>query len=100
MNAEFLQNQWVSKSLAVILMLALLAPIFGWAAGTVGYTEPIDVAAEITGAADEAGDSSHGLFPGYTVPGVGNAAGTFVTALLGVALTLGVTFGAGRLLEG
>ncbi|MFB6096862.1 MAG: metal transporter [Haloferacaceae archaeon] len=99
MTATLLRRRWAQKALGAVLVLALLAPVFGWAAGAVGYAEPIDVAAEMTGAAQHAGDGAHGLFPGYSVPALGGAAGTFVSALLGIGLTLAVALGAGRLLE-
>lgn len=99
MSAAIVDRRWARKALAVVLVVALLAPVFGWAASAVGYAEPIDVAAEMTGAADEAADGSHGVLPGYTVPVLGSAAETLVSALIGVGLTLAVALGAGRLLE-
>lgn len=98
MNAAVAERSWVRKSLAALLLLALLAPVFGWAAGAVGYAEPIDVAAERTGAADAA-TGGHGLFPDYSVAGLGSSVGTLVSALIGIGLTLGVATAAGRLLE-
>ena len=89
---------WVRTSLAVLVVLALLAPVFGWAAGAVGYAEPIDVAAEATGAADAAA-GGHGVFPDYSVAGLGAGAGTLVAAAVGIALTLLVGLAVGRVLE-
>jgi cobalt/nickel transport protein len=83
----------------VLLVLVFLAPVFGWASGAVGYAEPLENAAEATGAADAASTTSPGVFPGYTVPGLDSSLGTLVSAIAGTALTLVVAVGAGRLLE-
>lgn len=90
---------WTRRALAGVLVLVLLAPVFGWASGAVGYAEPIDVAAEETGAADDATTINPGLFPDYGVPGLGSGLGTLVAGLVGTLLTLGVALAAGRLLE-
>ncbi|MFW5964272.1 MAG: PDGLE domain-containing protein [Natronomonas sp.] len=89
---------WLPRALAVLLVLALLAPVFGWAAGAVGYAEPLDNAAEATGATDHAESVAVAPFPDYGVPGVGAAVGTFLSALIGTALTLVVAVAIGRLL--
>ena len=90
---------WIRGAAVGILVLVVLAPVFGWAAGAVGYAEPLENAAEETGAMDAASSTAHGLFPDYAVPGLGPATGTFVAALLGTALTLVAAGGTGRLLE-
>ena len=89
---------WFRSALLVLLALVVLAPVFGWAAGQVGYAEPMENAAEATGAADQADALHRGLMPDYSVPGLGSAAGTLVAALAGTALTLTVATGFGRLL--
>jgi len=89
---------WLPRALAVLLVLALLAPVFSWAAGAVGYAEPLDNAAEATGAIAHAESVGVAPFPDYGVPGVGGAVGTFVSAVLGTALTLVVAVAIGRLL--
>ncbi|QPV64454.1 PDGLE domain-containing protein [Halosimplex litoreum] len=89
---------WLPKAVAVLLALALLAPVFGWAAGQVGYAEPLENAAEHTGATDDAEPVESAPFPDYGVPGLGSAPGTFVSALVGTGLTLLVAFGIGRVL--
>lgn len=91
-------REWVPRALGVLLALTLLAPAFGWAAGQVGYAEPLENAAEVTGAADEAEAVGVAPLPDYSVPGLGSAAGTFVSAVVGTALTLVVALGLGRLL--
>lgn len=82
-----------------ILVLVVLAPVFGWAAGAVGYAEPLENAAEETGAAGAAGSINPALLPDYSVPGLGAPLGTLVSAVVGTALTLAVALGAGRVLE-
>lgn len=89
---------WFPRALAVLLVLALLAPVFAWAAGQVGYAEPLENAAEATGATEHAETLHEGLFPDYGVPGMDAATGTFVSAVVGTALTLAVAAGLGRLL--
>ncbi len=73
--------------------------MFGWASGVVGYAEPLEHAAEVTGAADEANSAASGLFPNYSVPGLGAPAGTLVSALVGTVLTLVLALCTGTLLE-
>lgn len=90
---------WVRRALAGVLVLVLLAPVFGWAADAVGYTEPIDVAAERTDAGEHETTLSSGLLPDYSVPGLGSGVGTLIAGVVGTALTLGVALAAGRLLE-
>ena len=89
---------WLPRALAVLLVLAVLAPVFGWAAGAVGYAEPLENAAEATGATDDAESIASAPLPDYSVPGLGGATGTFVSAVVGTGLTLAVAAGLGRLL--
>jgi cobalt/nickel transport protein len=89
---------WLPRGLVALLVLALLAPVFGWAAGEVGYAEPLENAAEVTGATDDAEAVASAPFPDYGVAGLGSAAGTFVSAVVGTALTLLVAVAVGRLL--
>ncbi|MBV0924028.1 PDGLE domain-containing protein [Halomicroarcula limicola] len=89
---------WLPRALAALLVLTLLAPVFGWAAGAVGYAEPLENAAEATGATDHAESSGVAPLPDYGVPGLGGASGTLVSAIVGTALTLLAAAGLGRLL--
>jgi len=50
--------------------MVLLAPAFAWAASQVGYAEPLENAAETTGATDAAETLNPGLMPDYGVPGL------------------------------
>ncbi|MCU4802105.1 PDGLE domain-containing protein [Halobacteria archaeon HArc-gm2] len=93
-----LDRSWFLKGLAILLVLTLLAPVFGWAAGQVGYAEPLDNAAEATGATDAAETINPGLMPDYGVPGLGSASGTLLAALIGTGLTLVLATGMGRVL--
>lgn len=89
---------WVRRAALGLLVLVVLAPLFGWAAGTVGYAEPLENAAEETGAADAASQLNAGVLPEYSVPGLGSSLGTAVSAAVGTGLTLVVCLGLGRLL--
>jgi len=91
---------WVRRAVAGVLVLVLLAPVFAWAAGAVGYAEPLEHAAAATGAGDDAVSIAPALLPDYSVPGAPAPVGTLVSALVGTALTLVVAVGAGRVLEG
>ncbi|MFD1585462.1 PDGLE domain-containing protein [Halorientalis brevis] len=88
---------WRSRAALVLLVLVVLAPVFGWAAGQVGYAEPLENAAEETGAADDADPVHTGVLPDYSVPGLGSVSGTFLSAVVGTAVTLVVATGLGRL---
>lgn len=92
-------ESWARKALAVIAVLIVLAPVFGLASGAIGYAEPIDNAAEETGASDHESTLNSGIFPEYSVPGLGGGLGTVLSAIVGTGLTLGFAVGMGRLLE-
>jgi cobalt/nickel transport protein len=99
-DGGLLTRPWVRRGLAFVFVLVVLAPAFGWASGAVEYAEPLENAAEATGAAEHAETLNAGLLPDYGVPGVNPHLGTFVAGLVGTALTLGVTLGLGRVLDG
>lgn len=99
MTVALAEEPWVRRALLVVLVLALLAPVFAWTAGAVGYSEPLENAAEATGATDDAETLLPGLLPDYSVPGLGPGLGTLGSALAGTALTLAVALGLGRLLD-
>jgi len=92
-------DAWGRRALLALLVLVVLAPVFGWASGAVGYAEPLENAAETTGATDAADPIAPGLLPDYAVPGLDGPLGTLASAAVGTALTLAVALGAGRLLE-
>ena len=87
------------RALLGLLVLVVLAPVFGWASGVVGYAEPLENAAEETGASNAAEPINPGLLPDYSVPGLSSSLGTLVSAVVGTALTLAVAVGVGRVLE-
>jgi cobalt/nickel transport protein len=89
---------WLPKAVVVLLALVLLTPVFGWAAGQVGYSEPLENAAHATGATEDAESVASVPLPDYGVAGLGNSTGTLVSAVVGTGLTLLVALGIGRLL--
>lgn len=92
-------DSWLRGAMIGLLVLVVLTPVFGWAAGAVGYAEPLENAAEATGATDAATSVAPAILPGYAIPGVGGSLSTLFAAVVGTALTLAVAIGAGRLLE-
>ena len=96
---SLISDSWGQRALLGLLVLVVLAPVFGWASGVVGYAEPLENAAEETGAADAAEPINPGLLPDYSVPGLSSPLGTLVAAVVGTTLTLAVAVGVGRLLN-
>ncbi|MFB6109728.1 MAG: PDGLE domain-containing protein [Halodesulfurarchaeum sp.] len=90
---------WIRTAILGILLLVVLAPMFGWAADAVGYEEPLENAAEATGATDEATRHLAGLLPGYAVPGIRPPVEPILAAALGSFLTFTAAGGIGRLHE-
>jgi cobalt/nickel transport protein len=97
--SSLVQRSWVKAAAAVILVMVALSPVFAWAAGVVNYSEPLENAAEMTGAADAASSVWSGVLPGYTVPGLGAYAGTLISALVGAVVLFVVMVAIGRALE-
>ena len=93
-------HRWPRLGLVAVLLLVIASPAFAWAAGSVGYTEPLEVAAERTGA--EATGGYAGVFPDYTVPveAIAGSGGVLVSGMVGAVLTLIVAVGIGRMLRG
>lgn len=87
------------RAILAIVLLILLAPVFGWAADLLRYAEPLENAAEAAGAPDAATTIYPGLLPDYTVSGLGAHLGTLASAALGTGLTLVIAVGIGRLLQ-
>lgn len=90
---------WVRQALLGLFVLVVLAPVFGWASGVVGYAEPLENAAEETGATDAARQINPSPFPDYSVPGLSSPLGTLISSVVGTTLTLAVALGIGQLLE-
>lgn len=96
---ETFQKPWVRRALAAVVVLALLSPMFAWAAGQVNYAEPLENAAEVTGASEHAESHFGGVLPDYTVPGTNTHLGTAIAGLVGSALVFLLALGFGKLLE-
>ena len=88
-----------TKAALALLVLVAVTPLFGWAAAQVNYAEPLENAAEATGATEHERPVHPGPLPDYGVPGLGSVSGTVVAAAVGTALTLAVATGLGRLVE-
>ena len=99
MTARMFARGWRLRSLACLLGLVAVSPVFEWAAEQVGYAEPLDNAATLTGATTEAVLLNPGLLPSYSVPGLEPYLGTLVAGFLGTVLTFGLAVAVGRMLN-
>ncbi len=91
-----IDRDWMIKAIGGLALLVAVSPLFAIGAGAVGYIEPLEHAAELTGASDHATVIVAGLFTDYGVPGLGTATGTLVAGAFGTVLTLGVALGVGQ----
>ena len=82
--------------IAIAIMVAL-SPLFAYAAELVGYSEPLENAAEMLGLKEKPVYS--GVLPDYTVPGLDPYSGTLIAGITGTVLTLGVGYGLGAVLR-
>jgi cobalt/nickel transport protein len=96
--SEGWNSEWVRRGLLAVAAMIVASPAFAWAAGQVGYAEPLENAAEHTGAVAHEVTHNAGLLPDYTVPGIDPLLGTLVSAAVGTALTLLVVTAMARLL--
>jgi len=96
--SEGWNSEWVRRGLLAVAAMIVASPAFTWAAGQVGYAEPLENAAEHTGAVAHEVTYNAGLLPDYTVPGIDPLLGTLVSAAVGTALTLLVVTAMARLL--
>jgi len=96
--SEGWNSEWVRRGLLAVAAMIVASPAFTWAAGQVGYAEPLENAAEHTGAVAHEVTYSAGLLPDYTVPGIDPLLGTLVSAAVGTALTLLVVTAMARIL--
>lgn len=99
MIGEVEDRRWIYRSLAVVFVLVLASPAFEWGAARVGYAEPLENAAAATGAHGAAEVVVPSILPGYTVPGLGSAAGTILAGLVGIAIALALGVALGRVLS-
>lgn len=89
----------MKKAYMAIAVMLVLAPIFAWAAEKVGYSEPLENAAEEVGA--EEGESIFsGIFPDYSIHGINPYVSAFITGLIGCLLILLTTMIAWKVKNG
>ena len=79
----------MKKAYILIASLIILAPIFAWAADLVGYSEPLENAAEEAGASEHGG-AYHGIFPDYTLPGINPYLSAMIAGIIGCLIIMGV----------
>ncbi|ERJ04671.1 hypothetical protein HLRTI_003358 [Halorhabdus tiamatea SARL4B] len=84
------------RGTAVVAGLTVLSPAFAWSAQRVNYTEPLEHAAETTGATAHAVTTLPGLLPDYGIAGVDPYLGTLVSGFVGAGLVLAVGWLVGR----
>lgn len=87
---NYLEKPWFRKSVVVVIVLVILSPVFAWAAGLVGYSEPLENAAEKTGALEEGYALFSGFFPNYQIPGLETTIASAIAGFFGVIITFGV----------
>lgn len=97
-DQSVVRRHWQRRVLTGLIGLAVLAPVFAWAAERTGYAEPMENAATLVGAASSADPPMLSVLSGYTVPGLGPHLGTLGAALGGTVLTLVLAVAVGRAL--
>lgn len=95
---EYWSSQWVRRALVILVVLAFLAPVFGAAAERVGYTEPIEVAADETGASGSSDPVISSSLSDSAVSELPGPLGTLASALLGSTIVLVSMLALSRLL--
>lgn len=84
------------RGTAIVAGLAVLSPAFAWGAKRVNYTEPLEHAAETTGATAHAVTALPSLLPDYGIAGVDPYLGTLVSGFVGAGLVLAIGWLVGR----
>jgi len=84
----------MNKVWIAIGIMVLLSPLFAYAAEMVGYSEPLENAAEELGA--EENQEYTGILPDYSVPGLDPHSGTLISGIVGTLITLGVALAIGK----
>lgn len=92
MNKGMVANK--NKVWIFIGIMVILSPLFAIAADMVGYSEPLENAAEHLGAEED--QDYTGLLPDYSVPGLGMVSGTLISGIVGTLITLGVVLVIGK----
>lgn len=84
----------MNKVWITIGVMIILSPLFAYAAEMVGYSEPLENAAEKLGA--EENQEYTGILPDYSVPGLDPLSGTLISGIVGTLITLGVALAIGK----
>ncbi|WP_330631044.1 metal transporter [Halocatena halophila] len=95
-QGSHIDRDWMIKAIGGLALLVAVSPLFAIGAEAVGYIEPLEHAAELTGARTHATVIVAGLFTEYGIPGLGTAAGTLIAGAVGTVLTLAVALGVGQ----
>ncbi|MDK2794954.1 MAG: cobalt/nickel transport system permease protein [Archaeoglobaceae archaeon] len=86
-RADLLEKKEVGKaSFVLIAGLIALSPVFAYLAEEVGYSEPLENAAEMLGL--EENPIYESIFPDYTIPGLDPYTGTLISGAIGVLIVL------------
>lgn len=89
------------KALLTIIALIIISPIFGVIlADTVGYHEPLDVAAEKLGLKDISEEINWTPLFDYTVPGLNPVVGYIISGFIGVSIILAIGYTLMKLIGG
>lgn len=90
-RADLLEKKEVGKvSFAMIAVLIALSPVFAYLAEEVGYSEPMENAAEMLEL--EENPIYEGLLPDYTIPGLDPNIGTLISGAIGVLIVLTLAY--------
>lgn len=81
----------MKKAYIAIGLMVILAPFFVWAADHVNYSEPLENAAEETGAHEHEDSFFKGIFSEYAIPGIDKFASALVSGIIGCAIILVAT---------
>lgn len=81
-------------ALGIIAVMILVSPLFAYTAELVGYSEPLENAAEIIGL--EENPIYEGVLPDYSVPGLDPYVGTLIAGLVGAVIVLALGYALSR----
>ncbi len=77
-------------ALAAVAVMIVLSPLFAYAAELVGYSEPLENAAEMIGLHEH--PIYEGLLPDYTIPGLDPYLGTLIAGAIGTLIVLALGY--------
>lgn len=90
-RADLLEGKEVGKaSFALVAILIILSPVFAYLSESVGYSEPMENAAEMLGFEEKPIYES--LFPDYTIHGLDPYVGTLLSGAIGVLIVLAFAY--------